>query len=186
MDSVMREVIEVESLTQEEIKKLSPFTSQYVIPYNQAQKSLESDTVSWVHHEVAEINTRRQAQTSRYGFIFYNTDKRENGAEEEANNLQQALFETGCDVTKSKWGHTNHLQELISDRLGEIGVRCNFLFACIMSHGELGQLGGSDESLVSISTVIKLFEQNLPSHVPLVSNVTGALFVFMNQEWIHL
>ena len=37
-----------------------------------------------------------------------------------------------------------------------------------MSHGELGQLRGSDESLVSIITVIKQFEQNLPSHVPLV------------------
>ena len=59
---------------------------------------------------------------------------------------------------------------MISDRLSDIGGRCNFLFACIMSHGELGQLRGSDESLVSISTVIKLFEQNLPSHVPLVSD----------------
>ena len=53
-----------------------------------------------------------------------------------------------------------------------------------MSHGELGQLRGSDESLVSISTVIKLFEQNLPSHVPLVSNVT--VIAIRNQEWIRL
>ena len=167
---MMREIIEQESLTQEEIKKLSPLTSQYIIPYNQAQESLDADTPRWLVDEVAAINTQRQAQTSRYGFIFYNTDQRENGAEEEANNLQQALSETGCDVIKAKWEHTNQLQEMISDRLSHIGGRCNILFACIMSHGELGQLRGSNDSLVSISTVIKLFEQNLPSHVPLVSD----------------
>ena len=165
----MREIIEEESLTQEEIKKLSPLTSQYVIPYNQAQTALDDVTPYWLAGEVVEINTQRQAQTSRYGFIFHNTDQRENGAEEEANNLQQALSETGCDVIKAKWGHTHQLQEMISDRLSDIGGQCNFLFACIMSHGELGQLRGSDVSLVSISTVIKLFQQNLPSHVPLVS-----------------
>ena len=166
----MREIIEEESLTQEEIKKLSPLILQYVIPYNQAQEPLDDDTQELLRYFVDnEINIQRQAQTSRYGFIFYNTDQRENGAEEEAKNLQQALSETGCDVIKAKWGHTHQLQEMISDKLSGIGRRCNFLFACIMSHGELGQLKGSDDSLVSISTVIKLFEDNLPSHVPLVS-----------------
>ena len=183
---MMREIIEEELLIQEEIKKLSPFTSQYIIPYNQAQKSLDADTPRWLDDDVAEINTQRQTQTSRYGFIFYNTDQRENGAEEEANNLQLALSETGCDVIKAKWEHTHQLQEMISDRLCDIGGRCNFLFACIMSHGELGQLRGSEQSRLSISTVITLFEQNLPSQVPLVSNVTGALFLFMNQEWMRL
>ena len=166
----MREIIEEESLTQDEIKKLSPLTSQYIIPYNQAQTPLNDFTQSLLNDVDNEINIQHQTQTSRYGFIFYNTDKRENGAEEEANSLQQALSQTGCVVIKAKWEHTNQLQEMISDRLSEIGGRCNFLFACIMSHGELGQLRGSDESLVSISTVIKLFEQNLPSHVPLVSD----------------
>ena len=166
---MMREIIEGESLTQEEIRKLSPLTSQYVIPYNQAQTALNDYTSVWLN-DAPEVITQRQAQTSRYGCIFYNTDQRENGAEEEANSLQQALSETGCDVIKAKWGHTHQLQEMISDRLSDIGGRCNFLFACIMSHGELGQLRGSDESLVSISTVIKLFEQNLPSNVPLVSD----------------
>ena len=169
-NKMMRGIIEEESLTQEEIRKLSPLPSQYVMPYNQAQTALNGNALQMLHDEVAEINTRRQSQTSRYGFIFYNTDQRENGAEEEASNLQQALSETGCDVIKAKWEHTHQLQEMISDRLSDIGGRCNFLFACIMSHGELGQLRGSDESLVSISTVIKLFEQNLPSHVPLVSD----------------
>ena len=165
----MREIIEEESLTLEEIRKLSPLTSQYVIPYNQAQKSLDDDTQELLRYYVDnEINTQRQAQTSRYGLILYNTDQREHGAVEEANNLQKALSETGCDVIKAKWVHTQQLQEMISDRLSDIGGRCNFMFVCIMSHGELGQLRGSDESLVSISTVIKLFEQNLPSHVPLV------------------
>ena len=165
---MVREIIEEESLTQEEIKKLSPLISQYVIPYNQAQESLDGSTQRRLKKVHEATISQRQAQTSRYGFIFYNTDQRENGAEEEANSLQQALSETGCDVIKAKWEHTNQLQQMISDRLGDIGGRCNFLFACIMSHGELGQLRGSDESLVSISTVIKLFEQNLPSHVPLV------------------
>ena len=165
----MRGIIEVESLAQEEIKKLSALTTQYVIPYHQAQKPLYAVTQLWLDDEVAEINTQHQTQTSRYGLIFYNTDQRENGAEKEANSLQQSLSETGCDVIKAKWGHTHQLQEMISIRLSDIGGRCNFLFACIMSHGELGQLRGSDESLVSISTVIKQFEQNLPSHVPLVS-----------------
>ena len=164
----MREIIEEESLTQDEIKKLSLLTSPYVIPYNQVQESLNGLTRRWLEDVRAAIITQRQAQTSRYGFIFYNTDQRENGAEEEANSLQQALSETGCDVIKAKWEHTNQLQQMISDRLGEIGGRCNFLFACIMSHGELGQLRGSDDSLLSISSIIKQFEQNLPSYVPLV------------------
>ena len=166
----MREIIEEESLTQEEIKKLSPLTSQYVIPYNQAQELLDEPTQYWLERlHAAFITQHQQAQASRYGFIFYNTDKRESGAEEEANSLQQSLSETGCVVIKAKWEHTKQLQEMISDRLSDIEGRCNFLFACIMSHGELGQLRGSDESIVSISTVIKLFEQNLPSQVPLVS-----------------
>ena len=80
---MMREIIEEESLTQEEIKKLSPLTSQYVIPYNQAQTALDDVTQIWLNNLHAAIITSRQAQTSRYGFIFYNTDKRENGAEEE-------------------------------------------------------------------------------------------------------
>ena len=165
----MREIIEVESLAQEEIRKLSALTTQYVIPHHQAQTRLDESSLQWLK-DAADVITQHQAQTSRYGFILYNTDQRENGAEDEANNLQQALSETGCDVIKAKWGHTHQLQEMISDRLSDIGGRCNFLFACIMSHGELGQLRGSDESLVSISTVIKLFEDNLPSHVPLVSD----------------
>ena len=162
---MIREIIEEESLTQEEIRKLSPLTSQYVILYNQAQESFHRFTQHLLIDEHAAIITQRQAQTSRYGFILYNTDRRENGAEEEANSLQQSLSETGCDVTKAKWEHTKRLQKMISDRLCAIGGQCNFLFACIMSHGELGQLRGSDESLVSISTIIKLFEQNLPAHM---------------------
>ena len=161
----MRELIEEDSLTHEEIKKFSPLTSQYVIPYNQAQTLLHDYTLGY-----ADPINQCQAQTSRYGLIFYSTNRREDGAEEEASSLQQALSETGCDVIKAKWEHTNQLQQMISDGLGEIGGRCNFLFACIMSHGELGQLRGSDESLVSISTVIKQFEQNIPSYVPLVSD----------------
>ena len=132
----MRGMIEEESLTQEELEKLSPLTSHYVIPYNQAQDSLDEPTQYWLKNARADINTQRQAQTSRYGFIFYNTDQRENGADEEAKTLQQALSETGCDVIKAKRGHTHQLQEMISDRLSDIGGRCNFLFACIMSHGE--------------------------------------------------
>ena len=167
---MMREIIEEESLTQEEIKKLSPLKSQYVIPYNQAQEPLDDDTQGWLKNVHAAIITQRHAQTSRHGFIFYNTDQRENGAEEEANNLQKAFSETGCNVIKAKWEHTNQLQQMIGDELCDIGGRCNFLFACIMSHGELGQLRGSDDSLLSISSIIKQFEQNLPSHVPLVSD----------------
>ena len=124
----MREIIEVESLAQEEIKKLSALTTQYVIPHHQAQKRLDESTLQMLNG-VAYVITQRQAQTSRYGFIFYNTDQRENGAEEEANNLQRALSETGCDVIKAKWEHTHQLQEMISDRLSDIGGRCNFLLA---------------------------------------------------------
>ena len=161
----MREIIEVEPLGQEEIKKLSALTTQYVVPHHQAQ----DESTLWRLDE-SVIVTQCQAQTSRYGLILYNTDQREDGADDEADNLQQALSETGCDVIKSKWGHTHQLQEMISDRLSDIGGRCNFLFAGIMSHGELGQLRGINDSLVSISSIIKLFEQNLPSHVPLVSD----------------
>ena len=105
----MRVIIEEELLTQGEIRKLSPLTSQYVIPHNQVQQSLDILTLHKLENARADINTQRQAQTSRYGFIFYNTDQRENGAEEEASNLQQALSETGCDVIKAKWGPAHQL-----------------------------------------------------------------------------
>ena len=106
---MIREIIEEDSLTQKDIEKLSPLSSQYVIPYNQAQTPRFDVTQGWLNEVHNEINIQYQAQTSRYGFIFYNTDQRENGAEEEASNLQQALSETGCDVIKAKWGPAHQL-----------------------------------------------------------------------------
>ena len=61
---MMREIIEVESLAQEEIKKLSALTTQYVIPHHQAQKRLDESKLQMLNG-AAYVNTQRQTQTSR-------------------------------------------------------------------------------------------------------------------------
>ena len=116
-ESVIREIIEEEPLTQEDIKKLSPHISQYVVPHKQAEKLVDPPPF---HSEISPkfrklwnaTTAQHEKHTGRYGFIFYNTEQREDGAEEQANNLQQALSETGCDVIKAEWGHTRELQKV--------------------------------------------------------------------------
>ena len=139
------DMIGEDALSIADIEGIYPHSRQYIIPQN-------------------------QRHVQYHGLVLYNTERREDGAETEATNLSSALADMGCQVTKERWTHTNDLQNTIFQKLMEIKDNCSFVFACIMSHGRLGQLCGSQDSSVSINTIIRLFEQHLHPRTPLVSN----------------
>ena len=98
---------------------------------------------------------------------------RENGAEAEVESLRSAFDDTGFTVFKDKWTHVDQLQEYVGHLLSMpvIHEACTFLFACVMSHGKLGQLCGSESSSVPINTLIRLLKRNMPLQIPLVRSI---------------
>lgn len=73
-ESRFKTFVESLPLNVEQIKTLSPVSSYYIIPYN-------------------------QKRSRRYGLVLFNSVDR-SGAAAEADNMEQALEEAGCDVTK--------------------------------------------------------------------------------------
>ena len=143
-DQHICEIIEHEPLNQGQIEELSPYSSQYVIPHN-------------------------QTKTKRYGLILYNSEDR-HGADEEADNFKQALETAGCDVIKLQWSNTSELGSMIDSSLTRIVGDCSLLIVAVMTHGYRGALSGSEGSEIPINNILRQFEQDLPSHIPLVSN----------------
>ena len=68
----IQRITKAESLTVEQIQQLSPHGSQYIIPY-------------------------KQKKSKRYGVILFRSEGRQ-GAVTEADDLEQALLTSGCDV----------------------------------------------------------------------------------------
>ena len=99
--------------------------------------------------------------------IFYNEDDRD-GAEEEADNLSQSLIITGCDVIKQVWSEVLQLRSMITDHLLQTRHTSSVLILCLMSHGSMGCLKGSDGK-VSINNILKQVCDIIPQHIPLVS-----------------
>ena len=99
----IEQIIEHEPLSIDHIEELSPYSTQYVISYN-------------------------QTNTKRYGLILYSKQHR-HGAEEEADNFKQALETAGCDVTKLEWTNTAELGSMIDSSLESIVTSCKELFS---------------------------------------------------------
>lgn len=66
------EIVQFEGLSMNQIQELSPYGNNYVIPFN-------------------------QQKAKRYALIYYNAEDRF-GAHDEADTLEMALNETGCEV----------------------------------------------------------------------------------------
>ena len=153
--------------------------------YHQGRSSHASANTPLSRRYIIPLNQRKSFYLS---FIFYNTESREDGAEAEAESLRSAFDDTGFTVVKGMWTHVDQLQEYVGHLLSMpvIHEQCNFLFACIRSHGKLGQLCGSESSSVSIKTIIWLFKQNMPLQIPLVSSkqTNILLQIIILQTWL--
>ena len=141
----IEQIIEHEPLSIDHIEELSPYSTQYVISYN-------------------------QTNTKRYGLILYSKQHR-HGAEEEADNFKQALETAGCDVTKLEWTNTAELGSMIDSSLEGIVSSCSLLIVAVMTHGYRGALRGSKNSEIPINDILFQLQHTLPKNTPLVRSV---------------
>ena len=75
------DIIENEPLTAVQIEKLSPYSSgRYVIPYNQSHRG----------------------KSRCFALILYNTHNRD-GADNEADKLEDSLQAIGCEIIRVEW-----------------------------------------------------------------------------------
>ena len=141
----IQNIAETESLTVEQIQQLSPHSSQYIIPH-------------------------KQQKSKRYGLILFNSEDRQ-GAFEEADGLEQALWASGCDVIKMEWCGAVELHNMIDSAMTSIVGNCSLLIVCLMSHGSRGVLSGSCGGRVTVNDVLHQLTFCLPSNmrIPMVS-----------------
>ena len=57
------------------------------------------------------------------------------GEAAEADNMEQALEEAGCDVTKMEWKDDAELGSMIDSALIRMMSDCSLLIVCLLSHG---------------------------------------------------
>ena len=138
----IQRITETESLTTEQIQQLSPHSSQYIIPY-------------------------KQKKSKRYGLILFRSEGRQ-GAVAEADDLEQALQTTGCDVIKMEWSEATELHNMIESALSRIVADCSLLIVCLMSHGSRGALADSHRKSIPVNHILHQFSFSLPQEIPLV------------------
>lgn len=106
------------------------------------------------------------------GLVIYNPHGRD-GAEVEADDLEDGLNEAGFSVIRGKWTTKVQLCALIDSVMKSISG-CTLLFVCIMSHGSAGKLKTAEGDCVMIINDIlygfniKLKKDKL-GQIPLVS-----------------
>lgn len=130
---------------------LNQYSDKYLIPLNRS-------------------NVKPQA------FVYYNTHNRP-GAESEAENLTSAIEYGGCVSRSVKWESVNGLRKAINGDVTSVKTSCSLLIICLMSHGSLGCLHGSDDEIITIDTILKDICEELPPDIPLV----GLCFINFNQ-----
>ena len=140
--SRLKTLVESLPLNVEQIKTLTPVSSSYIIPHN-------------------------QKRSRRYGLVLFNSVDR-SGAAAEADNIQQALEEAGCDVTKMEWTNAVELGSMINSALIRMMSDCSLLIVCLMSHGCQGALSASDGKEIPVNDILHQLSYTLPSYVPLV------------------
>ena len=141
-DIETQKLTETESLTIEQIQQLSPHSSQYIIPH-------------------------KQKKSKRYGVILFRSEGRQ-GAVAEADDLEQALLSTGCDVIKMEWSEATELHNMIESALSRIVADCSLLIVCLMSHGSRGALADCHGKRIPVNDILHQFTFSLPQEIPLV------------------
>lgn len=142
---MMRQLVENYPLSTDDIKLLFNHSDQYIIPYF-------------------------QTEVKRCGLVLYNVENRDN-AVDEADIMVEGLLKAGFHTKMTKWRSAEDLCHIIVAQLKQlVSQGLSLLVVSIMSHGAAGILCGSDDSTVSISDILSIFQQSLPEHVPLVSS----------------
>ena len=126
------------------LAKLSPHTSQVIVPKN--SKNL-----------------------IRFALILYNTQERI-GAKDEATLLEEGLSHVGFEVTSQEWKTSAELKEKTRTHLREQRDRCSIVFMSIMSNGHNGVLRGTGNSAISVNSVLQLTSDIIQPHIPMVSS----------------
>ena len=143
-------------LTVAEIKCLYDISEEYIIPY-------------------------KRTHATRSALILYNTDDRV-GSREEAKAVEKNLKKVHFDVTKLKWKSALELPAILQENLSATETDCmSVLMVCIMSHGRIGTLTGTQSSVMPISDVLWKLSELLPEHLPLVGITSKGLVVLRHQ-----
>ena len=90
------------------------------------------------------------------------------GAVAEADDLEQALLTTGCDVIKMEWSHAAELHNMIESVLSRVAADCSLLIVCLMSHGSRGALADRHGQKIPVNDILHQFSLSLPQEIPLV------------------
>ena len=133
---------ETQPLSMMEIEAVFHASDEYVVPY---------------HKQNAKC----------YGLILYNTNDRINSTEEAKvveTNLQNADFQT----RRVMWESALKLPHILHEQLTGHTDQMSLLMVCIMSHGRIGTLTGTQSSVMPISDVLWKLSELLPEHLPLV------------------
>ena len=136
-------MVENENLSVDQIQTLSAMCPNYIIPHN-------------------------QKKSKRYGLILFNSADR-HGAEREADNLELALQDAGCDVIKMEWACGVELGNMIERALRRIVDDCSLVIVCLMSHGCRAVLRRTDGEDIPVNNILHQLSYTLPDYVPLVS-----------------
>ena len=99
--------------------------------------------------------------------ILFSSEDR-HGAVAEADDLEQALLTTGCDVIKMEWSEAAELHNMIESALSRIVANCSLLIVCLMSHGSRGALADSRGQSIPVNHILHQFTFQLSQEIPLV------------------
>ena len=131
-----------EPLNIENIQKLSPYSTKYVIPYN-------------------------QRKAKQFGLVLYNLSNRHGGSEE-AKALEEFLISVGCDELKLEWSDARALTSIVESSLKSRVKECSLLIVCIMAHGSRGVIYGSEGKSLAVNEILQVLDHILPSTIPMV------------------
>ena len=140
---MIEELVMNEPLSVSQILGLSPYSSNYIIPYN-------------------------QEKCKRYGLILYVTENRP-GGQEEADDMEESLQRAGFEVIKREWSKCDELYELLYGTLSVRRYHCSLLFVCLCGPGAGGCLRGADGQVKPVNYYLHLLHLVLPEWTPLVS-----------------
>lgn len=142
--SILEELLKKHSLDEDDIKQLFDHCDRYIIPY-------------------------QQIHVKRFGLVLYNTKNRD-GAEAEAEIMNDRLAEAGFATRMKEWTYSYQLFGEISETAIEeiVSNGLSLLVISIMSHGTAGMLRDSGGSAIAITEVLSHLKSKLPEKLPLV------------------
>ena len=143
--SEIKRLIETKPLTIKHVRELFNRSSRYPIPFNQEHVKI-------------------------YYLIAYTKENRE-GADAEANQLEDAFVAIGGEVVKKEWTTITELLKSIQTQLAaaKSANNCSCFFLSIMCHGRMGMLYESSfKGFITIDDLLLQLTNNLHPETPLV------------------